>query len=112
MHKDDKSFIYDLLFQGKIQATCNVEFCPETFGFHNPYNESQMKGAVVAIFRHPMNRIISAYLYNNEMMIPTGMPFGERYELFPFYLHPKFAFITISFFFFTCEICMLRHRYR
>jgi hypothetical protein len=79
----DKTFIYDLLFTGKLKdVSCNVQFCPETFGFHNPYNESEMKGSVVAIFRHPMNRIISAYLFNGEMMIPTGMPWGERYVIY------------------------------
>ena len=82
-NKDDRSFIYDLLFQGKIQSYCKVKFCPETFGFHNPYDVEKMgKGTVVALFRHPMNRIISAYLYNNEMMIPTGMPWDERYPIY------------------------------
>ncbi len=81
-NKMDKSFIYDLMFQGKIKSECKVQFCPDTFGFHNPYEEKKMKGYVVAIFRHPMNRIISAYLYNNEMMIPTGMPWEERYPIY------------------------------
>ena len=81
-NKGDKSFIYDLLFKGKLTANCNVEFCPPNFGFHHPYNATLMKGHVVAIFRHPVNRIISAYLYNNEMMIPTGMPFAERYPIY------------------------------
>ena len=81
-NKGDKSFIYDLMFQGKIKSECSITFCPDTFGFHNPYDEHKMKGYVVAIFRHPMNRIISAYLYNNEMMIPTGMPWDERYPIY------------------------------
>jgi hypothetical protein len=80
-HPNVKSFIYDLLIKRKISADCNAKLCPKRFGFHIPYNETLMKGHVVAIFRHPMSRIISAYLFRNEMMIPNGMPFDQRYPI-------------------------------
>ena len=34
---------YDLMFQGKIKSECSITFCPDTFGFHNPYDEHKMK---------------------------------------------------------------------
>lgn len=44
------------------------------FGFHWPMNHESMKGNTITLFRKPLSRIISAFLF--DMMLPQG--FGNR----------------------------------
>lgn len=44
------------------------------FGFHWPMVHESMKGNTITLFRKPMSRVISAYLF--DMMLPQG--FGTR----------------------------------
>mmetsp|Transcript_6584 Transcript_6584/g.6816 ORF Transcript_6584/g.6816 Transcript_6584/m.6816 type:complete len:230 (+) Transcript_6584:170-859(+) len=42
-------------------------------GWHTPYNNpSQWNHTIVALFRHPISRIISAFMFNDGVMIPSG----------------------------------------
>jgi hypothetical protein len=42
------------------------------YGHHVPYDPEFWKGATVTIFRQPINRLISAFLFADGVMIPRG----------------------------------------
>lgn len=66
-------FLFDQVSSHRSKnITCRIEFCPKnSFGFHMPYAPSEMRGHALVIFRQPLDRIISAYLFREGMMIPV-----------------------------------------
>lgn len=77
-----KHTAYDLVLMGVLKnVQCNVEFCPmKNFGFHNAYNASDMRGHVVSIFRDPLKRMVSAYIFTG-MMVPLALTPSSRNKI-------------------------------
>lgn len=72
------AFFYDEMvrqWHTALPAHCRriIKTGPSAYGFHEPYRESY-KGVVVTLFRRPVDRLISAFLFHEGMMLPRGSP--------------------------------------
>lgn len=74
-----KVFFYDMV--AKHWDTVVPGYCKNViktgrfgYGYHVSYKPQDFKGSVVTLFRKPMNRIISAFLFHEGMMLPRGSP--------------------------------------
>lgn len=75
-------FIYDRLnpyFEKDNYTTtnpfnCTTEIVPinKRYGYHDPYDPNIVKGITVTMFRDPAERLISAFLFNDGVMLPPG----------------------------------------
>ena len=87
-------------------ARSNIMNCSVTFtnygigfGWHLPYMYSNMKHSIVTIFRNPMGRIISQYLFG--LMIPAGNPYRESqtvefvHNIIKHASSPIYAYVTV-----------------
>lgn len=75
-------FFYDMISRNwntAMPAHCNGVFITTKFGygFHVPYWPNRMKGATVTLLRKPSDRLISAFLFNDGMMLPRGSPWKK-----------------------------------
>ncbi len=58
------SFLYDSAKYG-ILFKYNCSIFNKQYGFHLPYGKSAMNETTVSLFRKPIKRLISAYLFND-----------------------------------------------
>lgn len=60
-----------------FHLNCSANFLTfgSGFGYHMPYHDRNMKGKIVSMFRKPIDRIISAFLFS--LMLPQGSPYTK-----------------------------------
>lgn len=74
---------YKVKIHEQIEHNCAVNLLPESsFGFHFPNNgELLQPGTILTMFRRPVDRLISAYLFDPRGgMLPAGYPLRESQE--------------------------------
>jgi hypothetical protein len=76
---DEHHFLADRVRHNLSSWKCDSEIITsyDHYGQHIPYDPHVAKGAVVTMFRKPMDRIISAFLFADGMHIPRGHPLGD-----------------------------------
>ena len=95
---EDQVFFYDKVRADEsLLKACEVEVrrgIDVSFGWHDPYISNVGNGSIVSIFRKPVFRLISSFLFN--MMIPTGNVYSPNATL-PEYVHKaKYPLIAYS----------------
>ena len=67
-----------LLANQSVMEKCRVKIIVTddqwSYGFHQPYKPAQSNGSVVTLLRDPIDRLISAALFNDGWMFPPGQP--------------------------------------
>ena len=70
---DITHYYYNLTYD-KVRYCCNVTFNSD-FGYHFPLSLQKQHTISITLFRNPIERIISAYLFDsNGGMLPAGYP--------------------------------------
>lgn len=75
-NNDFNEYIINFQYE-KNNYKCKLNFIPKyDFGFHYPNSGRKLiKGKIITMFRNPMNRIISAFLFDKRGgMLPAGYP--------------------------------------
>ena len=79
VNPEEKVFLADRvrynLSSWKCDSTIITSY--DHYGHHIPYDPDIAKGAVITVFRKPIDRIISAFLFADGMHIPRGHPLGD-----------------------------------
>lgn len=81
LSETQKEFIPIDMVTKSALLNCSVNFDSHGcgFGYHMPYHRRDMNHTVVTLFRKPMDRLISAFLF--DIMIPQGSPFTTSPEV-------------------------------
>lgn len=79
VNPEEKNFLANRVRYNLSSWKCDSEIVTsyDHYGHHIPYDPDVAKGAVVTMFRKPINRIISAFLFADGMHIPRGHPLGD-----------------------------------
>jgi hypothetical protein len=75
VNPEDKIFLSDRMRENITQWNCDFKILGTEYlhyGHHVPYDAEFWKGAVVTMFRSPISRLISAFLFADGVMIPRG----------------------------------------
>jgi hypothetical protein len=76
-------FFYDLIVS-RWSTVLHAHHCDGIFwtsrfgyGYHVPHSSNNTKGATITLLREPSDRLISAFLFNDGMMLPRGSPWRQ-----------------------------------
>ena len=86
--------------ESSIHYSCSIETYPQ-FGYHYPYNLQNNKirnHTILTLFRKPINRLISAFLFDKGGMLPAGFPNREKstHIIHQHILNSKHPIVTYS----------------
>lgn len=101
---EDNLFLYESLkSNASVIANCDTKILlgrDGGFGWHDPFIPELTNGSTVALFRKPRNRLVSAFLFGNGMMIPPGHLYSQnetmQKEIFQYIANTSYPIMTYS----------------